>query len=310
MIFGAWGKIGINCFVMITGYYMCESKISARKLTKLLFEIMFYQVVIGAVFWITEYEPFTISGLVHVLLPIRDVSNGFTSAFILFYLLIPFLSILVHNLNEKQHIRLIVWCGFTYVFLGTVPGLSITMNYVSWFSVLYVLASYIRLYPKPIFSNVKAWAWFSVFFVILDIISVISVTWLGEKLNRNMSYVFVSYSNTFLAVATGICAFMLFKNVKVRYSKIINTIATSTFGVLLIHANSDTMRRWLWKDMLDVVGHYFSPYLPLYAFGCVIAIFGICVEIDFLRIRCIEKPFLRIWDKYWEKIQIKCLKFG
>lgn len=25
-IFGMWGKTGINCFVMITGYFMCKSR--------------------------------------------------------------------------------------------------------------------------------------------------------------------------------------------------------------------------------------------------------------------------------------------
>lgn len=33
-------------------------------------------------------------------------------------------------------------------------------------------------------------------------------------------------------------------------------IAQSCFGVLLIHANSDTMRQWLWKDTLNVAGQY------------------------------------------------------
>lgn len=25
LLFGCWGKIGINCFVLITGYFMCKS---------------------------------------------------------------------------------------------------------------------------------------------------------------------------------------------------------------------------------------------------------------------------------------------
>ena len=29
-LFGAWGKVGINCFVLITGYFMCEREISFR----------------------------------------------------------------------------------------------------------------------------------------------------------------------------------------------------------------------------------------------------------------------------------------
>lgn len=33
-LFGAWGKTGINCFLMITGYFMCASKITTRKFVK------------------------------------------------------------------------------------------------------------------------------------------------------------------------------------------------------------------------------------------------------------------------------------
>ena len=131
MVFGAWGKIGINCFVMITGYFMCTSNITAKKFMKLLFEAMFYKLVIYLIFWITGYEAFTVTGFLRVMIPIRNISNDFLNAFLLFYLLIPFLNILVQHLREKQHVFLILWCGFTYIFLGTVPGFSVRMNYVS-----------------------------------------------------------------------------------------------------------------------------------------------------------------------------------
>lgn len=32
LLFGAWGKIGINCFVMITGYFMCMSRINMKSI--------------------------------------------------------------------------------------------------------------------------------------------------------------------------------------------------------------------------------------------------------------------------------------
>ena len=50
LLIGAWGKIGINCFVLITGYFMCKSEITATKFVKLLFEIMFYKIIIGLIF--------------------------------------------------------------------------------------------------------------------------------------------------------------------------------------------------------------------------------------------------------------------
>ena len=39
---GAWGKTAINCFVMITGYFMCTSRITLKKFIKLIFQIEFY----------------------------------------------------------------------------------------------------------------------------------------------------------------------------------------------------------------------------------------------------------------------------
>lgn len=58
---------------------------------------------------------------------------------------------------------------------------------------------------------------------------------------------FVSDSNRILAVAVAISTFLWLKNLNISYNKIINAIGGSTFGVLLIHANSDAMRQWLGK---------------------------------------------------------------
>lgn len=51
---------------------------------------------------------------------------------------------------------------------------------------------------------------------------------------------------------------MWFKDLKIKQSKIINALGGATFGVLLIHAHSDEMRQWLWKETVDVTGHYAS----------------------------------------------------
>ena len=304
LIFGAWGKTGINCFVLITGYFMCKSRITAKKFIKLLFELEFYNIVIYFIFLFTGYEP-----LIKCILPIYSVSDGFTSCFLLFYLCIPFLNILIHNLNEKQHIRLILLVSFIYIFFGTVPKFSVTMNYVSWFCVLFFIASYIRLYPKKVFENTTFWGIATLISIVLSVVSVVSCAWLGSKIDRNIAFYFVTDSNTFLAVTTGICSFMFFKNLKIKQSKFINTVAASTFGVLCIHANSDTMRRWLWKDTFNNVGAYGSNLLVLHAIGSVIAIFVICTLIDMARIRLIEKPFFKLWDKHFDGISEKYKSF-
>ncbi len=98
---GMWGKTGINCFVLITGYFMCASSITLRKFLKLLLEIEFYNIAIYAVFCMVGYSGFTIKDALLVLLPVRFVGDNFTGCFMLFFLCIPFLNILIRNLSKR-----------------------------------------------------------------------------------------------------------------------------------------------------------------------------------------------------------------
>lgn len=305
LLFGAWGKTGINCFVLISGYFMCKSNITAKKFAKLLGEMLFYRFVIGCIFLISGYPHYSVKIFLKALIPITNIGTGFSPAFLIFFLCIPFLNILTKGMKEKQHIRLLLICFFVYVVLGTFPFLSVTMNYVSWFVVLYLIASYIRLYPKKLFSKTYLWGWLSLACILVSATSVVACAWLGQQLGKTMAFYFVTDSNTFLATATGFCTFMFFKNVKVKNSKFINTVAASSFGVLLIHAHSDAMRQWLWRDVLDNVSMYHSPWLILHALASVLGIYIICTIIDHLRIRFLEKPFFKLWDKHWDKISFK-----
>lgn len=96
---------------------------------------------------------------------------------------------------------------------------------------MYIIASYIHLYPRQWMNSSKVCC---VGFIISCAISVSSV-FIFLKV-WNSPYAFVMDSNTFLAVITAIFAFLFFKSIKVPYNKIINTVAASTFGVLCIHA--------------------------------------------------------------------------
>ena len=88
LLFGAWGKMGINCFVLITGYFMCKSQITLKKYVKLLGEVLFYRVVIYSVFVLTGYETFSLYDFVEAFIPITSIGTGFVSAYLVFYLFI------------------------------------------------------------------------------------------------------------------------------------------------------------------------------------------------------------------------------
>lgn len=297
-LFGLWGKVGINCFVLITGYYMCTSSITIKKFLKLLFEVEFYHVGCYVCFVIARYVPLSLKGVYQAVWPITSVTDGFAACFLLFYLFIPFLNILIKGMNRKMHQCLILLCLFIYTGLEMAQFIHVHMNYVSWFCVIYLVASYIRLYEIPFKNSSSKWGGYFVLSLIATIVSVIAIWVFDIHLGRVKGVMFfVADSNRLLSVIVSICAFNYFRNINIPYSKYINMAGGSTFGVLLIHAGSDNMRNWLWKDTLHVADNYSSDYFFLHALISVIFVFAVCVLIDQLRIRMVEQPLFRYLDE-------------
>lgn len=116
--------------------------------------MIFYK-IIYVIFLISAYETFSLSVCIKSVVPMLNLTDVFVHCFLVFYLCIPFLNILVHNMDRRMHGLLVLLCLFIYTVHGTIPGMSVRMNYVSWFCVLYFIVSYIRLYSTDVLSNVR-----------------------------------------------------------------------------------------------------------------------------------------------------------
>lgn len=119
----------------------------------------------------------------------------------------------------------------------------------------------------------------------------------AQVCNFENYYHMVNNCHKLFAVLIAVSAFLAFKELKLEYNKYINLAASGTFGVLLIHANSDTMRQFLWRDLLDVAGQYNTNTLWLHAILSVSGVYLVCVLIDLVRIYAIETPLFRVLDK-------------
>lgn len=304
-IFGAWGKTGINCFVLITGYFMCKSNITLRKFLKLYLQVLFYAIVFYAIFCICGYQAFSTVDVIKLFLPIRQiVSDNFVSAFMVWWLFIPFLNAVVQNITKRQHQLLVCMTVGVFTLYKYLPDFEVSVNPICWFSTLFFIASYIRQYQSSIPKSDSScfWGIVTVLSLIIAIISIVVILYIDETYGKNKSpFWLVSDSNAPLALLVSISSFMFFKNLQIGYSKIINTIGATTFGILLIHANCASMRQWLWKDTVDCIGHYNTELYWLYAFVVTMLIFIVCSVIDHIRIKTIEKYYLYIINKYLNK---------
>ena len=286
---------------------MCSQKISVRKYLKLLLQIYFYKITIYLCFLLAGYEILSFHRVVLLLMPFWGFGNDFVSCYLAFYLLIPFLAIWVKNLNRTQHILLLSVLLCLYTFLGTIPYFQIHFNYITWFCVIFILASFIRLHPDPLFESKKIWRLMTILSLLLAFIGIVSMhVVFAHECNFAISYYFVSDSNKLFALAVSICSFLWFKNMKVKQNRLVNLLGASTFGVLLIHTNSDAMRAWLWNDVVNVFWLYKLSFgeLLLFSISIVILLFILCSVIDQLRYYIIEKPFFRWYDgNYNEKVE-------
>lgn len=296
-LYGWGGKTGINCFVLITGYFMCQKSFSWQKFFKLAFEVQFYTTVIYLLFLLSG-RSFSWGELYQMLLAIPlGVGQSFVGSFLCLYLLIPFVNKLIHSMNEREFRYLLVLLVGIYSVIGTFIPFGFYEN-IAWFVVIYLIGSYIRLHGMPIFS--KHSFLFMATSLITAMASILLLFYFFKYRGINTSiwdtYYFVSNSNKIMALLCSVSMFLFFKDLKMKNNRWINKIATATFGVLLIHGNSDAMREWLWDDVLKNASFYNSSYMWLHALLSVLLVYLVCVAIDLLRIRFVEKPIFKAFD--------------
>jgi hypothetical protein len=133
---------------------MSKSNITLKKFLKLVLEIEFYKIVFYLIFLITGYIDFSIKDMFKSISPVTQLTTNFTGFYTIFFLFIPFLNVLIKNMSHKQHITLITLCLGTF---SVLPNLTVNVrfSYVSWFMVIYLIGSYIRLYPNKWFDSKK-----------------------------------------------------------------------------------------------------------------------------------------------------------
>lgn len=93
------GKLGVTGFILITGYFMCEKQFRLSSVFKVGLQTIFYSVLMLIVCFALN-KPI---GLFHlfklIFSPIYN-TYWFVTAYIGMYLLIPFLNIVVKNINR------------------------------------------------------------------------------------------------------------------------------------------------------------------------------------------------------------------
>ena len=81
------GKIGVVCFILITGYFMINSSFKFKKLLKLVLEVWFYSIGIMVIFYLFGLAEFNTVTFFTCLFPLSHSLYWFVTTYVVHYLL-------------------------------------------------------------------------------------------------------------------------------------------------------------------------------------------------------------------------------
>lgn len=261
--FYMFGELGVNLFILITGYFMVSGKFSIKKLICLILEVNFYHtlsVIIGQKLGIIQLD--TIKDYIMMFFPIINNKYWFITAYIIIYVLSPYLNILIHNMKKKEYQRLILILLLLWSVIPTIFGIfhNTTENILFysrliWLIIMYLIGAYIKLYPIEMLSkkrNSISCAILSFMTMIISIIIMYKFRNILKKLGTT-EIAYFWHPNTILMFCLSISVLEIFLNIKMKSIKIINIMASTTLGIYMIH--DGVLSSYIWNTIFKTKEH-------------------------------------------------------
>ena len=299
------GKIGVDIFVLISGYFLITSQgeiFNLKKILKLWGQIIFYSLGIVVIFVLIGNHNYNVKILIKSVFPIIFSLWWFASTYFVLYIIHPFLNILLNMLSKKNYQTFLMLLIIMWSVIPTITTSEFQSNSLGWFLTLYAIAGYARLYGfNKIYTTKKYFILCLIFFALTYSSSLMFVV-LGARWSVFFNHATYFYGMEKLPILLiSLTLFMGFVTLKIDYHKWINTLASATFGVYLIHDNN-IVRPFLWIDVFQNFKYQNSLFLIPYSILVVIFVYVVCTVIDLLRQRIFEKPFMFIVNKYADNI--------
>lgn len=277
----AFSIVGVNVFIIITGWF--STSLKTKSIFNLFYICLFYSIL--KLVW----------GAVIGSLVLKDVffisnSNWFVVSYLGLLLLTPLLNNIT-QFNKRLHVCLgggllmyEIYFSFFPALVAIEPGFYHGYSVLS-FSILYLIARYLRIYGIPkwitkisfiLYIFCSFLIGFSAYYIFIN----------GSKIGLKSSYFIRMYDyNNPLVIFSAFTFFISFEKINIENKKWINHIAKSTLAVLLIHGSAaiNPPIKQYFKQLLERFLEKPFVLCGLWVAG-IIVIFILSVLIDQVRI--------------------------
>ena len=293
--------VHVNSFIIVSGYFQCDKKVSIKKFLSLVGMVWFYSAIIALIFHLTGLKQYTTLEFLKILSPLEYENLWFFNTYIALYLLSPYINILIKNIDKNQHRNLLILLIIMYSIISTVTNQK-TFNNTGFsivhFIFLYILGAYLKKYPMKENIHFKGYSEkkkFAIFFSIFLFMGVfnfllyefvdnvlslspgVTITYFCTTIKTNLYY----YQNPILLIQS-IAYFLMFETIKIK-SKFINKISSCMFAIYVITENPNIrneMYKWLGCFTGEMI---YGNKIILKVLLWAIEVFLICVLIELIR---------------------------
>lgn len=308
----AFAFVAVDCFVLITGYFMCKSKFNHKKIIKLWITVFTYSFGIYFLLCILPFTSteFSIKKAITYALPFSYRQYWFVTSYLTLYIISPFINKFLSNSTKAEHKTVLAVLLGLFVIIPTLFGDKLDTNNgysTCWFIVLYLTSAYIRLYGLPKLH-------YGVFYLSLSLVAFLS-TMLSEIAdNPIVTFLFgymLNYNSVVIYLAA-VSLFMFFLNRNISgdntVSKIIVKVSSLSFGVYLLHEQQEIIPI-IWNKLVrlcDYQDNIIQFIGVMLASIVIIFIAGIAVEWLRSSVYNLVEPYIfKFTDNIKEKLEPK-----
>lgn len=299
----------VDCFALISGYVGLKSDFKWSRILNIIFQVLFYSILITLLFSIFMPDKVTITLWIKAIFPITTTRYWYISAYVGMFIFIPFLNCIVNKMKRNQ---LRMFFGLIIVFFGILPSIlqqnayGLNQGYsMIWLCIVYLIGAYISKYNiKNEISKKKAITIY-IISVVVTMLSKIIIELLTNRLFGVPKYggTFLNYSSpTIIACSLGLL--FLFANIKIKSKKlikIIKTLSSVVLGVYIIYCYPLVYDNIIYNCATSLANNNpFMIVLKVLIYALTIYIF--CSLIDYIRLKIFK--LLRI-NSISEKIEKK-----
>ena len=288
--------VGVNCFILISGFFLVDKSFDRRKLLGLWRQVISYTIGIYIILITLKLVEPTLTGTLICIFPILTKAYWFISAYFCLYLLYPYINVFIDNCKKNTMLNLII---ILIILLSIIPTFFVYFDWIEsnngysfvWFICLYLIGAYIKKY-NPQFLMYKKYWYLLIYFGIslINVLTVYIIEIVSLEINIAVDYrnYFFKYNSVLVLIAS-ISLFLFFKSINinsVKSSKILKVIADLSLGVYLLHMHP--ILKSLYKpvflaEQLPFQKKYFTYYVTI-----IIVIFALGILTEFIRRRLFE----------------------